>query len=76
MTRIVSRKEEENVRVDLSPAGLLSGTWVVISMDIEKTNLYNVYTDNYLPPFCKDLFRIFANCFLLLGCVNIPNTIS
>ena len=28
------------------------------------------YTENYLPPFSKDLSRLLANCFLLLGCVS------
>ena len=41
-----------------------------------KTFLFNTYTDNYLPPFSKDLFRQLANCFLLLDCVNIPDTIG
>ena len=27
-------------------------------------------------PFSKDLFRLLADCFLLLGCVNIPDTIG
>ena len=35
----------------------------------------NVYTK--LPPsIFHDLFRLLANLFLLLGCVNIPNTIG
>ena len=36
----------------------------------------DVYTDNYLLLFFNDLIRLLANCFLLLGCINIPNTIG
>ncbi len=36
----------------------------------------DVYTDNYVPPFSNDLFRLLAICFLLLDCVNIPDTIG
>ena len=43
-----------------------------------KECLYNrsIVTDNYLPPFSKDLFRLLANCFQPLGCVNIPDAIG
>ena len=30
----------------------------------------DVYTDNYLPSFFKNLFCLLLNYFLLLGCVN------
>ena len=35
-----------------------------------------VYTDNYMPTFSNDLFRLLANYFPLLGSVNIPDTIN
>ena len=39
--------------------------------------MYNidVYADNHLPPFFNDPFRLLLNVFLLLGCVNITDTI-
>ena len=36
----------------------------------------NRYKDKNLPSFFNDLFRLLANCFLLLGCVTIPVTIG
>ena len=46
---------------------------------IQVTDLYSidVYTDNYLPSFSKTswLFCQLINYFLLLGCVNIGDTI-
>ena len=40
--------------------------------------IYNidVYTDNYLPSFFNDLFRLLPNCFLLLGCGNFSVTFA
>ena len=49
-----------------------------IIFNAKATDLYSidVYTDNYLPPFFNlFLFRLLPNCFLLLGCVKILNTI-
>ena len=49
-----------------------------ISADEKLHQIYSidVDTDNYLYPFFNNLFRLLASCFLLLGCVNIPNTIG
>ena len=46
--------------------------------DVVELTIYrlDVYTDNYLPPFSKDLFRLLANYFMLLGSVNIPDIIG
>ena len=43
-----------------------------------KQQIYSidVYTDNYLSFFFKDLFRLLLNYFLLLGYVNISDTIG
>ena len=43
-----------------------------------KQQIYSidVYTDNYLPFVFKDLFRLLLNNFLLLGLVNISDTIA
>ena len=38
------------------------------SIDVNKVN--------YLPPFFNDLFCLLTNCFLIFGCVNIPDTIG
>ena len=50
-------------------------------MDIKTMNIWkiysiDVYTDNYFPFFFKDLFRLLLNYFLLLGCVDISDTIG
>ena len=47
-----------------------------IRTSIQQIFSIDVFTDNYLPPFSKDLFRLLANCFLLLGFVNILDTIG
>ena len=39
---------------------------------VRQRNLFT--TDNYLPPFSNDLFRLLANLFMLLPCINFPNT--
>ena len=36
----------------------------------------DVYTDNYLPTFFKDLFRLLRNYFLLLGCFDTSDIID
>ena len=41
----------------------------------EQIYIIDVYTDNYLPSFFNDLFRLLLNNFLLLGCVNKRDTI-
>ena len=48
----------------------------LILMFYEQIHSMDLYTDNYLPLFSNDLFRLRGNCFLLLGCVYIPDFIG
>ena len=45
-------------------------------MSVKQTYSIDVYTDNYLPSFFNDPFRLLPNSFLLLGCVNSHITIG
>ena len=39
----------------------------------QKIYSIDIYTDNYLPPFFNDRFRLLLNCFLLLECGHITD---
>ena len=50
----------------------------ITQQNMFKQQIYSidVYTANYLPPFINDLIRLLPNCFLLLVCVNITDSIG